>query len=615
MRHLSILRGGGEARLRLKPIEKDRGAFLKVIYEKINEFNGYSKIIENYKLFLRKLRDALRSGYTLESIYNAFMRLNVVIIGLDGSDKENDPQVVFESINATGLHLDGVDLIRNFLMMGEDSTKQAFLFETYWQKIESTLVQEKNISAFILHYLRIYFGANVKNDEIEIYKTFKKVCQTQFKNDKESMMQDMLKFAQNYAVLTISNARHYLSNPYSIPSFDIDKLYHKLRLFQGLGFSITYPMLMGFIDDFHAKRLEFSDFCEIVDMLIAYLVRRSVCELKPNKNVLPNGRLILRSISTAQDEATGQSSSQNPNNDSSQSHQIITAQVMAKFLGTRMSQERLPTDIEIESKFSELNADKLKTITEFVLRQIEYSSNEAQPKSVEIESVFPLKPTQNWLENLSQEVQSQIQQVYVYTFGNLTLLEQGKKMHKRVDNSPQEKLQFLSESSHLHLNSYFSALDCFDLDSIKARSKYLCKQFLEIFSDIPQEFRSKKEAHTLETNWTHLRPTSTILPSGEVKSTNTSKKVAKEVISYLLEHYKEKLYEVMINLDFIKDSTEKKSYEKVGSGFVYEDFGEFAFICKAEIEIIRKNLKLLVEGINNEECKASDFEIEGYYND
>ncbi|MGX3045204.1 HNH endonuclease family protein [Helicobacter sp. T3_23-1056] len=220
---------------------------------------------------------------------------------------------------------------------------------------------------------------------------------------------------------------------------------------------------------------------------------------------------------------------------------------------------------------------------------------------------------QNWLENLNDEEATQIEQVYAHTFGNLTLIEKGVKTHKKVDNSPLEKLQFLSESSSLHLNSYFSVLDSFDLDCIKSRSEALCKRFLEveIFKDCVAKFRSKSESNTLKSSWTYFRPTELVLPSGEVKKVKTYKNVAREIISYLLAHYKDEIYRAMENVDFIKDNDEKKSCLKEGS-FVFEDFGDFAFYCKAEADMIRKHLKTLVDGVNNEDCKAEHFEIRGY---
>ena len=118
-RLLSLSKG---QKLRLKPIKRDREAFDLVMQNRWTEIQGKSHIRENYAFFLKELDNYLAKGYSIEEIYGAFLRLKIVGIGLELGD--DDPQVVFESINATGVQLTGLDLIRNYLMMGENSAKQ-----------------------------------------------------------------------------------------------------------------------------------------------------------------------------------------------------------------------------------------------------------------------------------------------------------------------------------------------------------------------------------------------------------------------------------------------------------------------------------------------------------
>ncbi|GAA8583610.1 hypothetical protein HpBT295_07590 [Helicobacter pylori] len=106
-------------RLRLKPIKSDKEAFDLVMQNRSHEIQGVSHIRQNYKFFTKELEKYISKGYRIEEIYGAFLRLKIVAIGLELG--EDDPQVVFESINATGVQLKGLDLIRNYLMMGENS--------------------------------------------------------------------------------------------------------------------------------------------------------------------------------------------------------------------------------------------------------------------------------------------------------------------------------------------------------------------------------------------------------------------------------------------------------------------------------------------------------------
>jgi uncharacterized protein with ParB-like and HNH nuclease domain len=48
----------------------------------------------------------------------------------------HDPQLIFESLNSTGLELSQADLIRNYLLMRLPEKEQTKLYETYWSKIE-----------------------------------------------------------------------------------------------------------------------------------------------------------------------------------------------------------------------------------------------------------------------------------------------------------------------------------------------------------------------------------------------------------------------------------------------------------------------------------------------
>ncbi|WP_257571634.1 DUF262 domain-containing protein, partial [Helicobacter pylori] len=93
-------------RLRLKPIKSDKEAFDLVMQNRSHELQGVSHIRNNYKFFIKELDNYTSKGYRIEEIYGAFLRLKIVAIGLELG--EDDPQVVFESINATGVQLKGL---------------------------------------------------------------------------------------------------------------------------------------------------------------------------------------------------------------------------------------------------------------------------------------------------------------------------------------------------------------------------------------------------------------------------------------------------------------------------------------------------------------------------
>ncbi|HMN45803.1 MAG TPA: DUF262 and DUF1524 domain-containing protein [Povalibacter sp.] len=88
-----------------------------------------SRVLENYELFKERM-----AAVDPRVVYRGVARLIVVDVALDrGSD---DPQMIFESLNSTGLDLSQADLIRNFILMRMDERNQTRLYDTYWRHIE-----------------------------------------------------------------------------------------------------------------------------------------------------------------------------------------------------------------------------------------------------------------------------------------------------------------------------------------------------------------------------------------------------------------------------------------------------------------------------------------------
>ena len=80
-----------------------------------SDFGGeYSELlVEAYEYFRATLR---HPSCDPEDVYRGIARLNIVDVTLDrGID---NPQLVFESMNSTGIDLRQSDLVRNFLLMG-----------------------------------------------------------------------------------------------------------------------------------------------------------------------------------------------------------------------------------------------------------------------------------------------------------------------------------------------------------------------------------------------------------------------------------------------------------------------------------------------------------------
>ncbi len=87
-------------------------------------------ILENYEFFHNKMNE---TDFSAESIMRGLEQFVVMIVELEDADK---PQLVFESLNAKGVHLKTADLIRNLLFTQLGYKEQVRLFEQYWEPLE-----------------------------------------------------------------------------------------------------------------------------------------------------------------------------------------------------------------------------------------------------------------------------------------------------------------------------------------------------------------------------------------------------------------------------------------------------------------------------------------------
>jgi uncharacterized protein with ParB-like and HNH nuclease domain len=121
------------------------------------------RIRENYNYFREQL-----SGANPAEVYRGVVRLVIVDVGLDR--QTDDPQLIFESLNSTGVDLSRSDLIRNFILMRLPEKEQTQLYETYWSKIEALFRgSEWTFDAFARDYVALKTQATKQEKADQIY--------------------------------------------------------------------------------------------------------------------------------------------------------------------------------------------------------------------------------------------------------------------------------------------------------------------------------------------------------------------------------------------------------------------------------------------------------------
>ena len=217
-----------------------------------------SNVTRNYDFFYDKI---IHCGLTIDELFETVKKLEVINIRLDEDD---DPQLIFESLNSTGLDLSEADKIRNYLLMSLAPVEQDDLYTRYWNPIEEFTKYDP--SSFVRDYLTMKQGKIGRIDKI--YFIFKEYAED-ISVDRATLLEDMHHYAKIYS--QVDNA-----------TIGTDKLNRKLNQLRTLDSTIAYPFFMAFFDYASKVGLAENEIYRVLDVIEAYWARRIICNLPSN---------------------------------------------------------------------------------------------------------------------------------------------------------------------------------------------------------------------------------------------------------------------------------------------------------------------------------------------
>lgn len=266
LRHYYLLNPDeeGERHFKLILSEADKETLLAILQSAPVRAEASSRINENYALFEQLI---FYHQSELEAICQGLAKLVIVDVSLDRS--QDNPQLIFESMNSTGLDLSQADLIRNFMLMGLEPKLQTELYKTYWRPMEKAFGQAAylvHFDAFMRHYLTAKTGEipNVR----EVYLAFKKFASV-FKGDIRDLVADLHAYATYYCAMALATEQ----------DATLKQAFHDLR---ELKVDVAYPFLLDVYHDYQHKRLAAADVLQIVRLVESYVFRRAICAIPTN---------------------------------------------------------------------------------------------------------------------------------------------------------------------------------------------------------------------------------------------------------------------------------------------------------------------------------------------
>lgn len=229
--------------------------------------NASLRVTENFDLFNNLLK---KSDDKIKEICSGIAKLVVIDIALN-RDQDN-PQLIFESMNSTGRELSQADLIRNYVLMGLEPKFQTKLYEQYWRPMELEFGQTAYNSlfdGFMRNFLTVRTGEIPRYDEI--YDDFKKYASSIGANGDgvEPLVEDIRKFARYYCSMALGKESDQ----------ELNLAFKDLR---ELKVDVAYPFLLELYDDYESDLLSGTDFLVATRLVEAYVFRRAVCSIPTN---------------------------------------------------------------------------------------------------------------------------------------------------------------------------------------------------------------------------------------------------------------------------------------------------------------------------------------------
>ncbi|MBD2145065.1 DUF262 domain-containing protein [Sphaerospermopsis sp. FACHB-1194] len=417
---------------KLQPTQVDRKSFHSLINGQ--DHVNHSGITECYVFFDKKIRQSNLDFSDLKKVICSYLSVVSVVLST-----EDNPYLVFESLNAKGEPLTQADLIRNYFFLRINTENQDNAYNKYWLPMQETL--NDNLTEFIRHYLT-KDGVEIKKDEV--YFEIKDRMST---SDALSYLKNLYEFSEYYAKLL---------DPVKENNLKIRRLLEKINR---LEVATVYPFLLNCYHDYDENKLSELEFIDVLQILENFIIRRFVC------NVQTRG--LNRIFSVLYSQVSKESNLAHAN--------------FVERLKLDLQNRDYPKDTEFQKSLLDVKlygAGRSKK-GRLILESIEESFNHKEQvilDGLEIEHIMPQTINKWWQEHLGEDW-GITHDLLLHSLGNLTITAYNGELYNLEFADKKEILI----NSHLEINKYFENKENWKREDIEKRSLDLAEIVLQIW--------------------------------------------------------------------------------------------------------------------------------------
>jgi len=443
-----------EHRMKLKPFRDDCKAYDALFGDEQNYIET-SQITINYKFFYNEL---ISQNVDATKFYEAIKnRLEFVQISLEPQYGDN-AQLVFETINSTGVSLNETDKIRNFVLMNLDAKRQEHIYNNYWLPIEiSTNIYMED---FMRDYLtmRLNYIPN-RND---VYKVFKDFVLENYASDVEPLLEDLKYYATIFKSIKESKIG---TNKANAIMTDLEQL----------ELTTTYPFLLALLAYHKQGGISDNEVEKVLGVLEVFLFRRIMSGFYNTglNKIFVN--LHNRIIKMMYDNFT-------------------YLDVFIYLLQHGITYWEFPNDEKFKLSFEEREVYKMRSNYRLYLF---YKFEEAMNKEavgtkmkiedgvLSIEHIMPQTLSDDWKIELGDITEEEYNK-WLHNIGNLTLTAYNSEYSNRKFSEKRDGIPTLPDmkgfkDSCVAMNKYVSEQEHWTLQNIKTRCNWFAEQSCKIW--------------------------------------------------------------------------------------------------------------------------------------
>ena len=450
--YLFNLREEGELHYKLLLTKHDKETLIHLLKDRDLPADKSHRMEENYRFFEAKLKST-----DLQAVYKGIQKLMIVDISLN-RDYDN-PQLIFESLNSTGLDLSQADLIRNYVLMGQEPNFQNRLYETYWYPMEQRFGEEytKRFDRFMRDYLTLKTRQIPKIDNV--YESFKEYVDNKKQPEVlEATVAEIDRYSKHYVRIALLKEE----------DSEIRSLFDEIN---ALSVEVVFPFLLEVYEDYTQGKIEKADVIETLRLIVSYIFRRTLCGIPTNGLNRTFAGLMLEVDKSNYLENLKFAFSQRPFSQRYPSNEEFGRSFLIRDIYRFRSKKFRPRD--------------------YLLRKLE-NYGRKEPISVgdyTIEHVMPQTLSEEWQAELGEDW-SETHETYLHTIGNLTLTGYNPELSNRSFREKQE-MPGGFRNSPLRLNRSLAQAERWNKIAIEDRAEMLAEKAREIwpYHGVSQEIR------------------------------------------------------------------------------------------------------------------------------